>query len=63
MDCSMVRARSATSTALTFGLATVSISAAVSPKLSLNWIGPAPCGRFVMPFSLRLMSLNCFFVS
>ena len=36
------RARRATSMSLARGLATVSISAAVSPKLLLNWIGPAP---------------------
>ena len=57
-------ARSATTTGLSAGLATVSISAAVSPKLLLNWIGPAPWGRDrFRSFSLMAMSLNSLRVS
>ena len=39
---------------LAMGLATVSISAAVSPKFLLNWMGPAPRGRLhlVHPFQV-----------
>ena len=64
MEFRIVAALTAISTSLTAGLATVSINAEVSPKSLLNWMGPAPCGNLVLnALSLRLMSLNCFFVS
>ena len=60
----MAMARNATSVGETIGLATVSMSAAVSPKLLLNWMGPAPRGsREFSWFSFRLMSLNSFDLS
>jgi hypothetical protein len=50
------RARRDSSTASAFGLATVSISVAVSPKSLMNSTGPAPGGRSRMPLSLSAMS-------
>ena len=64
MALRMAIARSAISVGATLGLATVSIRAAVSPKLLLNWMGPAPRGNCAFSwFSLRLMSLNSFCLS
>ncbi len=56
----MSRDRSDSSTASTFGLATVSIKAAVSPKSRMNSTGPAPGGRSRMPFRRRAMSSHSF---
>jgi hypothetical protein len=53
-------ARAAISASLTFGLATVSISAEVSPKSLTKSIGPAPSGRSVIESSFSLMSSNSF---
>jgi hypothetical protein len=52
----MARARSAMTASLAGGLATVSISAAVEPKSRMKSIGPAPCGRSVIPSRRSLMS-------
>ena len=56
-------ARSDIATSVSFGLATVSISAAVSPKPLKNWIGPAPLGRSVMLLSFKSISLKMGLVS
>ena len=56
-------ARSAMSTSPTLGLATVSISAAVSPKSLMKLIGPAPSGRSAIESSFILTSSNCLPVS
>ena len=62
--CSMAarigRARTDRPTASTFGLATVSMSAAVSPKSLTNWIGPAPGGRSAIVSRRSAMSSHCF---
>ena len=47
----------------TLGLATVSISAVVSPKSLMKSIGRAPLGRPVMVSSFNLMSSNSLAVS
>ena len=44
----------------TLGLATVNISAAVSPKSLMKSIDPAPDGRSEMASSFILTSSNCF---
>ena len=56
-------ARSEIATSLSFGLATVNISAAVSPKPLKNWIGPAPFGRSVILLSFKSISLKMGLVS
>jgi hypothetical protein len=56
------RARSAVSASGIPGLATVSMSDAVSPKSLIHVIGPAPCGRSVTWLSRWPMSWNSWVV-